>query len=87
MDYPGDRILLSNQREGQVSRFHAWVYVVVPVTALVAAGYFFVWTAFGSTVFPLGVALAAIAMQQHAIDTRTGSRQQFIFGEPINQLM
>ena len=33
------------------------------LTALVAAGYFFVWTAFGMTVFPLGVALAAIEMR------------------------
>ena len=34
MTYSGDRILLSNQREGQVSRFHAWVYVVVPLVAI-----------------------------------------------------
>jgi predicted metal-binding membrane protein len=31
-------------------------------TALAGAGYFFVWTVFGSVAFPLGVALAAIAM-------------------------
>ena len=34
------------------------------LTALVAAGYFFVWTVFGMAVFPLGVALAAVAMQR-----------------------
>lgn len=34
MTYSGDRILLSNQREGQVSRFHAWVYVAVPLLAV-----------------------------------------------------
>ncbi|HSS38497.1 MAG TPA: DUF2182 domain-containing protein [Polyangia bacterium] len=33
------------------------------LTALVAAGYFFVWTALGALVFPLGVALAAIEMR------------------------
>jgi predicted metal-binding membrane protein len=34
------------------------------LTALVGMGYFFVWTLFGAAVFPLGVALAAIAMRQ-----------------------
>jgi Predicted metal-binding integral membrane protein (DUF2182) len=34
------------------------------LTALVGAGYFFVWTMFGIVVFPLGVALAAVEMQQ-----------------------
>jgi predicted metal-binding membrane protein len=34
------------------------------LTALVGAGYFFVWTAFGAAVFPLGVALAVVEMQQ-----------------------
>src|SRR5213076_1909225 len=33
------------------------------LTALVGAGYFFVWTAFGMAAFPLGVALAAVEMQ------------------------
>jgi len=33
------------------------------LTALVAVGYFFVWTAFGMAAFPLGVALAAVEMQ------------------------
>jgi predicted metal-binding membrane protein len=33
------------------------------LTALVGAGYFFVWTVFGMAVFPLGVALAAVQMQ------------------------
>ena len=34
------------------------------LTALVGVGYFFVWTVFGMAAFPLGVALAAIEMQQ-----------------------
>ena len=34
------------------------------LTALVGAGYFFVWTAFGLAVFPVGVALATVTMQQ-----------------------
>jgi predicted metal-binding membrane protein len=38
-----------------------------PLTALVGVGYFFVWTVFGMAVFPLGVALAAVEMQQPAL--------------------
>jgi len=37
------------------------------LTALVGVGYFFVWTVFGMAVLPLGVALAAAAMQQPAL--------------------
>jgi len=36
-------------------------------TALVGAGYFFVWIALGMAAFPLGVTLAAIEMQQPAL--------------------
>ena len=36
-------------------------------TALVGAGYFVVWTGFGTAAFPLSVALAAIEMQQPAL--------------------
>ena len=38
-----------------------------PLTALVGMGYFFVWTVFGIAAFPLGVALAALEMQQPAL--------------------
>ena len=38
-----------------------------PLTALVGAGYFFVWTVSGVAVFPLGVALAAVEMQQPSL--------------------
>jgi predicted metal-binding membrane protein len=34
------------------------------LTALVAAGYFFVWTALGLAAFPIGVALATVEMRQ-----------------------
>lgn len=37
------------------------------LTALVGAGYFSVWTAFGLVAFPLGAALAEIEMQQPAL--------------------
>jgi predicted metal-binding membrane protein len=37
------------------------------LTLLVGAGYFTVWTLFGMAAFPLGVALAAIDMQQTAL--------------------
>jgi predicted metal-binding membrane protein len=38
-----------------------------PLTALAGVGYFVVWTLFGMAAFPLGVALAAVAMQQPAL--------------------
>lgn len=37
------------------------------LTALVGAGYFFVWVALGIAIFPLGVGLTAIEMQQPAL--------------------
>src|SRR6266487_6166763 len=37
------------------------------LTALVGVGYFLVWTAFGMAAFPLGVAVAAVEMQQPAL--------------------
>jgi predicted metal-binding membrane protein len=37
------------------------------LTVLVGAGYFFIWTVFGMAAFPLGVALAAVEMQQPAL--------------------
>ena len=37
------------------------------LTALAGVGYFFVWTVFGIATFPLGVALAALEMQQPAL--------------------
>src|SRR5262249_36238874 len=40
---------------------------LAPLTALVGAGYFFVWTVLGMAAFPLGVALAAIVMRQPAL--------------------
>jgi predicted metal-binding membrane protein len=37
------------------------------LTALLGVGYFFAWTVFGIAAFPLGVALAAVEMQQPAL--------------------
>ncbi len=37
------------------------------LTALVGAGYFLVWTAFGLAAFPLSIALTAVAMHQPAL--------------------
>ena len=39
MTYSGDRILLSSQREGQVSRFRKWVFLVVPLLAVLFQAY------------------------------------------------
>jgi predicted metal-binding membrane protein len=47
------------------------------LTVLVGAGYFLVWAAFGTAVFPLGVALAELTMQQprlaHAVPIAVGA--------------
>lgn len=47
------------------------------LTALVGAGYFFVWALFGMAVFPLGVAMATVEMRQptlaHAAPVATGA--------------
>ena len=37
------------------------------LTALVSAGYFFVWAVFGAASFPLGLALAAVEMKEPAL--------------------
>jgi predicted metal-binding membrane protein len=37
------------------------------LTAVVGAGYFFVWTLFGIAIFPLGVALATVEMQRPSL--------------------
>ena len=34
MTYSGERMLLSSQREGQVSRFRAWVLLAIPLAAI-----------------------------------------------------
>jgi rod shape-determining protein MreD len=34
MNYPSDRILLSSQREGQISRFRTWVMLAIPLAAI-----------------------------------------------------
>jgi rod shape-determining protein MreD len=34
MNYTGERMLLSSQREGQVSRFQTWAYFVAPLVAI-----------------------------------------------------
>jgi len=49
MSYSSSRILLSSQREGQVSRFRAWVLILVPLVAILFQVYvplFFQWLAF-----------------------------------------
>lgn len=49
MSYSNGRILLSSQREGQISRFRAWVLLAVPLAAIVFQVYvplFFHWLAF-----------------------------------------
>ena len=45
-------------------RYHQAGLGRLTALALVGVGYFFVWTVFGMAAFPLGVALAAVAMQQ-----------------------
>jgi len=57
------------------------------LTAVLSAGYFFVWTVFGMAAFPLGVALAAIEMQLPALAgffERAAVKQ---VGEPVMPLL
>ncbi len=49
------------------------------LTVLVGLGYFFVWTLFGAAVFPLGVALAAIGMEQPAVARAVPSAGGVVF--------
>jgi rod shape-determining protein MreD len=72
MTYSGDRILLSNQREGQVSRFHAWVYVAVPLLAILFQVYvptFFPFLRFVE--MPLLVVVYFAIMQRNQISGLT----------------
>jgi rod shape-determining protein MreD len=49
MSYSNSRILLSSQREGQISRFRIWVMLAVPLAAILFQVYvplFFQWLAF-----------------------------------------
>ena len=72
MSYSGDRILLSNQREGQVSRFHAWAYVVVPLVAILFQVYvplFFQFLRFVE--MPLLVVVYFAIMQRNQISGLT----------------
>jgi len=55
-------MLLRYRRRIETGARHLW-----QLTALVGAGYFFVWTLFGVAVLPLGFGLAAIEMQQPAL--------------------
>ena len=52
MSYPGGRILLSSQRESQISRFSPWIMVTVPLAAILFQVYvplFFPFLAFLET--------------------------------------
>jgi rod shape-determining protein MreD len=72
MSYSGDRILLSNQREGQVSRFHAWVFVLVPLAAVLFQVYvpmFFQFLRFVE--MPLLVVVYFAIMQRNQISGLT----------------
>jgi rod shape-determining protein MreD len=68
MSYPGGRILLSSQRESQVSRFRAWVLLLVPLAAIlfqVWVPLFFRWLAFVE--MPLLVVVYFALMRQSQI--------------------
>ncbi len=57
--------MLRRYRQAVVGRTGATRLALL--TALVGIGYFFVWTVVGMAAFPLGLALAAIEMQQPAL--------------------
>jgi rod shape-determining protein MreD len=71
MSYSSGRILLSSQREGQVSRFRAWVIVVVPLAAILFQVYvplFFQFLSFLEMQMPLLVVMYFALMRRSQIN-------------------
>jgi rod shape-determining protein MreD len=68
MSYSTDRILLSNQRESNVSRFRAWVMIGVPVAAILFQVYVPLFFAFlGFLELPLLVTIYFALMRRNPI--------------------
>ncbi len=68
MSYPDGRLMLRSQREGQISRFHPWVLVVVPLAAILFQIYVPLFFQFlGFVEMPLLVVVYFAIMQRNQI--------------------
>ena len=89
MTYSGDRLLLSSQREGQVSHFRGWVLLAVPLAAIAFQVYvplFFQF--FGFLEMPLLVVVYFAIMRRTQISglligALIGLAQDSIFHNPL----
>ncbi len=89
MTYSGDRLLLSSQREGQISHFRGWVLVVVPLAAIAFQVYvplFFQF--FGFLEMPLLVVVYFAIMRRTQISglmigALVGLAQDSLFHNPL----
>lgn len=68
MTYSSERILLSNQRESRISRFRAWVLVLVPLAAILFQVYVPLFFKFlGYLELPLLVTVYFALMQRNPV--------------------
>jgi rod shape-determining protein MreD len=89
MTYSGDRLLLSSQREGQISHFRSWVLILVPLAAIgfqVYVPLFFQF--FGFLEMPLLVVVYFAIMRRTQISglligALIGLAQDSIFHNPL----
>lgn len=84
-----DRLLLGNQREGQVSRFRGWVLLAVPLTAILFQVYLPLFFGFlGYLELPLMVTIYFALMRRSAvagtiIGALVGLAQDSLSGKPL----
>lgn len=89
MSYPDGRILLNSQREGQVSRFRAWVLLGVPLAALLFQAYvplFFPFLRFLEVPFLVVVYFALMRRNQVGgllIGAFVGLAQDSLYNKPL----
>ena len=92
MAYSSERILLSSQREGQVSRYRGWVLVVVPLVAIAFQVYVPLFFQFlGFLEMPLLVVVYFALMRRTQISglmigAVVGLAQDSVFHNPLGML-
>ena len=92
MSYSSDRILLSSQREGQISRFRAWVLVVIPLFAILFQIYVPLFFPFAKVLdMPLLVVVYFALMRRTQISglmigAVVGLAQDSVFHNPLGML-
>lgn len=89
MSYPDGRILLNNQREGQISRFRTWVLLAVPLAAIIFQAYvplFFQFLRFLEVPMLVVVYFAIMRRSQVSglfIGAVVGLAQDSLFNQPL----